>query len=49
MAYDDGGGVLIAIHISFISCRSKYDLKVCFKCIWIEIPTVIGINLLIGN
>jgi hypothetical protein len=43
------GGVLKAIHISFGSCRCRYDLKLCFKCIWIEIPTVIGIKLLIGN
>jgi hypothetical protein len=44
-----GGGVLTAIPTSLGSCRQRYDLERRFEGVWVEVPTVGGINLLIDN
>ncbi|PNF21153.1 hypothetical protein B7P43_G05118, partial [Cryptotermes secundus] len=44
-----GGGVLTAITASLGSCSHRYDLELCSECVWVEVPTVDGINMLIGN
>jgi hypothetical protein len=44
-----GGGVLIALSSRVRSHKHRYDLEYCDECVWIEIPTLDGLNLLIGN
>ena len=44
-----GGGVLIAVNSKFCSFKSKYDLQSYEECVWIELTTLSGENLLIGN
>jgi hypothetical protein len=43
------GRVLTAITTNLGSCRCRYELELCSEWVWVEIPTVGGINLLIGN
>jgi hypothetical protein len=44
-----GGGVLIALSSRVRSYKRRYDLEYCDECVWVEIPTLDGFNLLIGN
>ncbi|PNF15466.1 hypothetical protein B7P43_G17549 [Cryptotermes secundus] len=44
-----GGGALTAITASLGSCRRRYDLELCSECVWVEVPSADGINMLIGN
>jgi hypothetical protein len=44
-----GGGVLIALSANVRSCKRRYDLEFYEECVWAEIPTFNGFNLLIGN
>ncbi|PNF20040.1 hypothetical protein B7P43_G05817 [Cryptotermes secundus] len=44
-----GGGVLTALSSKIRSCKRRYDLESCDECVWVEIPTSDGLNLLIGN
>jgi hypothetical protein len=44
-----GGGVLTAIATSLGSSSRRYDLESCSECVWVEVPTDDGINLLVGN
>jgi hypothetical protein len=43
------GCVLTSTFTSLGSFRRRYDLKLCSECVWVEIPTVHGINFLIGK
>jgi hypothetical protein len=44
-----GGGVSTAILARLGSCSCRYDLELCSACVWVEIPTADGINILVGN
>jgi hypothetical protein len=44
-----GGGVLIALSSRVHSYKRRYDLEFYDECVWVEIPTLVGLNLLIGN
>jgi hypothetical protein len=44
-----GGGLLIALSPRVRSCKHRCDLESCDECVWVEIPTYDGPNLLIGN
>jgi hypothetical protein len=44
-----GGGVLIALSSTVRSYKCRYDLEYCDECVWVEISTLDGLNLLIGN
>jgi hypothetical protein len=44
-----GGGVLIALSFGSHSFKRRNDLELCEECVWVEIPTLDGFNLLIGN
>jgi hypothetical protein len=44
-----GGGVLIALSPRVRSCKRRCDLESLEECVWVEIPTNDGLNLLIGN
>jgi hypothetical protein len=44
-----GGGVLTATSSSIPSYKRRRDLESWDECVWIEIPTYHGPNLLIGN
>jgi hypothetical protein len=44
-----GGGVLNALSSRFRSYKRRYDLEYCDECVWVEIPTLGGLNFLIGN
>jgi hypothetical protein len=44
-----GGGVLTVISSSVRSCKCRRDLESWDECVWIEVPTLDGLNLLIGN
>jgi hypothetical protein len=44
-----GGGTLIAISNNVSGVVHRADLELVEECMWVEIPTVDGINLLIGN
>jgi hypothetical protein len=44
-----GGGVLIALSSRVRSYKRRYDLESCDECVWVEIPTSDGLNLIIGN
>jgi hypothetical protein len=44
-----GGGVLIAISSFVRSCKRRRDLESSDECVWIEVPTLDGLNLLTGN
>jgi hypothetical protein len=44
-----GGGVLIALSPKVRSYKRRCDLEFLDECVWVEIPTYDGINLLIGN
>jgi hypothetical protein len=44
-----GGGVLIALSPRVRSCKRMCDLESLEECVWIEITTYDGLNLLIGN
>jgi hypothetical protein len=43
------GGVLIAVSSKFRACKRRYDLQFYDECVWVEIPTQNGRNLLIDN
>jgi hypothetical protein len=43
------GGVLIALSSRVRSFKRRYDLESCDECVWVEIPTSDGLNLLTGN
>jgi hypothetical protein len=42
-----GGGVLIAISSRVRFRKRRHDLESCDECVWVEIPTPNGLNLLI--
>jgi hypothetical protein len=44
-----GGGVLIALSSRVRSYKRRHNLEYCEECVWVEIPTLDGFNLLIGN
>jgi exonuclease III len=44
-----GGGVPIVLSSRVRSYKRRHDLEYCDECVWIEIPTLDGLNLLIGN
>jgi hypothetical protein len=44
-----GGGVLIALSSRVRSYKRRYDLEYCDERVRVEIPTLDGFNLLIGN
>jgi hypothetical protein len=44
-----GGGVLIALFSRVRSYKGRYNLESCVECIWVEIATSDGLNLLFGN
>jgi hypothetical protein len=44
-----GGGVLTAISSTVRYCKRRRDLESWEECVWIEVPTHDGLNLLIGN
>jgi hypothetical protein len=44
-----GSGVLIALSSRVRSFKSRYDLESCDECVWVEITTSNGLNLLTGN
>jgi hypothetical protein len=44
-----GGGVLIALSPKVRSHKRRFNLEFCDECVWVEIPTYDGLNLLIGN
>jgi hypothetical protein len=44
-----GGGVVIALSPRVRSCKLRCDLESFGECVWVEIPTYDGLNLLIGN
>jgi hypothetical protein len=41
--------VLIALSPRVRSCKRRCDLESFNECVWVEIPTYDGLNLLIGN
>jgi hypothetical protein len=43
------GGLLIALSSRVRSHKGRYDLEFCDECVWVEIPTFDGLNLLIGS
>jgi hypothetical protein len=43
------GGFLIALSSTVRSYKRRYDSESCDECVWIEIPTSDGLNVLIGN
>jgi hypothetical protein len=44
-----GVGALIALSPRVRSHKRRYDLEFCDECVWVEIPTFDGLNLLIGH
>jgi hypothetical protein len=44
-----GSGAVIALRCKVRSYKRNYDLESCDECVWVEIPTSDGLNLLIGN
>jgi hypothetical protein len=44
-----GGGVLSALFSRVCSYKRRFNLESCDECVWLEISTSDGLNLLIGN
>lgn len=44
-----GGGVLIAIKSRFCGSKWRYDLHFYKKCLWVELPSSNGVDLINGK
>jgi hypothetical protein len=44
-----GGGALMAVNSRYRDFKQRFDLQIYEQCVWVELPTTDGENLLIGN
>ena len=44
-----GGGVLVDVNSKFCGFKREYDIQFYEQCVWVELSTLNGENLLIGN